>query len=186
MSRETIRYMPLPHARGDVHRHRDRARLRDLAQRQASTHKHADLAREFSCSDTCPRCLTETSGAYGSRLCARVNQRGFADVSSDLSGAGDYIGDFLCRRFHRFVSIGHRSAAAVITGLLISSWFTYLAGCFSLVQSSHCFGAMRCSLWQQPPCYFGPYGKGRWQSSDACLACLSQRIRTRVFIGKEY
>jgi hypothetical protein len=39
-----------------------------------------------------------------------------------------YIGDFLCRRFHRFVSIGQRSAAAVITGLLISSWFTYLAG----------------------------------------------------------
>jgi hypothetical protein len=31
----------------------------------------------------------KTSGAYGSRLCARVNQLGFADVSSDLSGAGD-------------------------------------------------------------------------------------------------
>jgi hypothetical protein len=39
-----------------------------------------------------------------------------------------YIRDFLCRRFYRFVSIDHRSAAAVITGLLISSWFTYLAG----------------------------------------------------------
>ena len=39
-----------------------------------------------------------------------------------------YIGDFLCRRFYRSVSIDHRSAAAVITGLLISSWFTYLAG----------------------------------------------------------
>ena len=39
-----------------------------------------------------------------------------------------YIGDFLCRRSYRFVSIGHRSVAAVITGLLISSWFTYLAG----------------------------------------------------------
>ena len=39
-----------------------------------------------------------------------------------------YIGDFLCRRFYRFVSIGHRSAAAVITGLLTSSSFTYLAG----------------------------------------------------------
>lgn len=36
-----------------------------------------------------------------------------------------YIGDFLCRRSYWFVSIGHRSTAAVITGLLISSWFTY-------------------------------------------------------------
>ena len=42
-----------------------------------------------------------------------------------------YIDDFLCRRFYRFVSIDHRSAAAVITGLLISSWFTYLAGLLS-------------------------------------------------------
>ncbi len=39
-----------------------------------------------------------------------------------------YLGDFLCRRFYRFVSVPHRWAAAVITGLLISSWFTYLAG----------------------------------------------------------
>src|SRR6266568_681117 len=39
-----------------------------------------------------------------------------------------YLGDFLCRRFYRFVSVVHRWAAAVITGLLISSWFTYLAG----------------------------------------------------------
>jgi DNA-binding beta-propeller fold protein YncE len=39
-----------------------------------------------------------------------------------------YIGDFLCRRFYRFVSVAHRLAAAVITGLLIGSWFTYLAG----------------------------------------------------------
>src|SRR6266545_2726244 len=39
-----------------------------------------------------------------------------------------YLGDLLCRRFYRFVSVAHRWAAAVITGLLISSWFTYLAG----------------------------------------------------------
>src|SRR6266516_1477021 len=39
-----------------------------------------------------------------------------------------YLGDFLCRRLYRFVSVVHRWAAAVITGLLISSWFTYLAG----------------------------------------------------------
>ena len=38
------------------------------------------------------------------------------------------VGDFLCRRFFQFVSVAHRLAAAVITGLLVSSWFTYLAG----------------------------------------------------------
>jgi DNA-binding beta-propeller fold protein YncE len=38
-----------------------------------------------------------------------------------------YLGDRLCRRFYRFVSVGHRCAAAIITGLLVSSWFTYLA-----------------------------------------------------------
>ena len=38
-----------------------------------------------------------------------------------------YLGDFLCRRFYRFVSVAHRLAAAVLVGLLASSWFTYLA-----------------------------------------------------------
>ncbi|HEV2714717.1 MAG TPA: hypothetical protein VGU64_05590, partial [Terriglobales bacterium] len=38
------------------------------------------------------------------------------------------IGDFLCRRFYRFVSVAHRCAAAILVGLLVSSWFTYLAG----------------------------------------------------------
>jgi DNA-binding beta-propeller fold protein YncE len=39
-----------------------------------------------------------------------------------------YLGDFLCRRFYRFTSVAHRLGAAVITGPLISAWFTYLAG----------------------------------------------------------
>src|SRR6266536_2517669 len=38
------------------------------------------------------------------------------------------LGDFLCRRFYQFVSVAHRLAAAVLVGLLVSSWFTYLAG----------------------------------------------------------
>lgn len=38
-----------------------------------------------------------------------------------------YLGDHLCRRFYRFVSVPHRCAAAVLVGLLLSSWFTYLA-----------------------------------------------------------
>src|SRR5262245_46331243 len=37
-----------------------------------------------------------------------------------------WTGDFLCRRFVRFVSLPHRLAAAFLVGLLASSWFTYL------------------------------------------------------------
>ncbi len=36
------------------------------------------------------------------------------------------VGDLLCRRFYRFVSSAHRLAAAVLVGLLLSSWSTYL------------------------------------------------------------
>src|SRR6266436_5096353 len=38
------------------------------------------------------------------------------------------VGDFLCRRFYHFASVAHRCAAAILSGLLISTWFTYLAG----------------------------------------------------------
>ena len=38
------------------------------------------------------------------------------------------VGDWLCRRFYRFVSVAHRCAAAILVGLLLSSWFTYLVG----------------------------------------------------------
>jgi DNA-binding beta-propeller fold protein YncE len=38
------------------------------------------------------------------------------------------VGDFLCRRFYTFASVAHRFAAAILVGLLVSSWFTYLAG----------------------------------------------------------
>jgi len=37
------------------------------------------------------------------------------------------LGDSICRRFYSFVSLPHRLAAALISGLLISSWFTYLS-----------------------------------------------------------
>jgi DNA-binding beta-propeller fold protein YncE len=39
-----------------------------------------------------------------------------------------FVGDFLCRRFYQFESFAHRCAAAILVGLLVSSWFTYLAG----------------------------------------------------------
>jgi DNA-binding beta-propeller fold protein YncE len=38
------------------------------------------------------------------------------------------IGDSLSRRFYRFASVAHRWAAAILVGVLASSWFTYLAG----------------------------------------------------------
>ncbi|HEY4257539.1 MAG TPA: SBBP repeat-containing protein [Candidatus Udaeobacter sp.] len=38
------------------------------------------------------------------------------------------LGDLLCRRFYRFVSIPHRCAAATLVGILLSTWFTYLVG----------------------------------------------------------
>lgn len=37
------------------------------------------------------------------------------------------LGDLLCRRFYRFISIPHRWAAAVIVGVVLSTWFNYLA-----------------------------------------------------------
>ena len=38
------------------------------------------------------------------------------------------VGDFLCRRFYQFESVAHRCAAAILVGVLVSSWFTYLGG----------------------------------------------------------
>jgi DNA-binding beta-propeller fold protein YncE len=36
------------------------------------------------------------------------------------------LGDVLCRRFFRFVSVTHRCAAATLVGVLLSTWLTYL------------------------------------------------------------
>src|SRR4026209_2819548 len=38
------------------------------------------------------------------------------------------VGAFFCRRFYQFESVARRCAAAILAGLLVSSWFTYLAG----------------------------------------------------------
>lgn len=37
------------------------------------------------------------------------------------------LGDAVCRRFYAFVSLPHRFAVAFLTGLVISSWWTYVA-----------------------------------------------------------
>src|ERR1700736_650756 len=38
-----------------------------------------------------------------------------------------YLGDQVSRRFFRYVTVAQRCATAVIVGLLLSSWFTYVA-----------------------------------------------------------
>jgi DNA-binding beta-propeller fold protein YncE len=38
-----------------------------------------------------------------------------------------WLGDVICRRFYRFISIPHRFAGAFLIGLLASSWVSYLA-----------------------------------------------------------
>ncbi len=45
------------------------------------------------------------------------------------------LGDLICRRFYTFVSLPHRIAAAFLSGLLISTWATYL-GAFLFTKSS--------------------------------------------------
>src|SRR3977135_3255063 len=40
---------------------------------------------------------------------------------------GIYLGDQFSRRFFRFVTVAQRCATAVLVGLLLSTWFTYLA-----------------------------------------------------------
>src|ERR1051325_1998866 len=37
------------------------------------------------------------------------------------------LGDAICRRFYAFVSLPHRFAAAFLSGLIISTWWTYAA-----------------------------------------------------------
>jgi sugar lactone lactonase YvrE len=43
-------------------------------------------------------------------------------------GLAACVGDFFCRRFYKFTSVAHRCAAAILVGVLFSSWFTYLSG----------------------------------------------------------
>src|SRR5436190_7737341 len=71
------------------------------------------------------------------------------------------LGDAICRRFYAFVSLPHRFAAAFISGLLISSWWTYAgAWLFSGFSSPMLWGnlvyfitAIGVILWlrQTPP-----------------------------------
>jgi hypothetical protein len=43
-------------------------------------------------------------------------------------GLAIVLGDLPCRRFYEFISTAYRWAAAILVGILLSTWFTYLAG----------------------------------------------------------
>jgi hypothetical protein len=61
-------------------------------------------------------------------------------------GLAIYLGDQICRRFYRFVSLAHRCSAAVLVGLLASSWFTYLVAWIFKSSRSPLFWADLCFL----------------------------------------
>ena len=84
-------------------------------------------------------------------------------------GLAFYLGDQFCRRFLRFVSVAHRCAAAILVGLLFSSWFTYvLAWLFArnakpLFWADLCFFAVAIAttwiLRRRSKHRWGPYGE---------------------------
>ena len=84
-------------------------------------------------------------------------------------GLAIYLGDQLCRRFFRFVSIAHRCAAAVLIGLLFASWFTYVLGWLFARSSRPLFWADLCffvlaigAIWllrRRSRRRWGPYGQ---------------------------
>ena len=84
-------------------------------------------------------------------------------------GLAFYLGDQFCRRFFRYVSIAHRCAAAVLVGLLFSSWFTYVAGWLSaratkpLLWANLCFFIVALgAIWilrRRARHRWGPYGE---------------------------
>src|ERR1041385_5284185 len=57
-----------------------------------------------------------------------------------------YLGDQICRRFFRFISVAQRGASAVLVGLLLGTWFTYIA--------SWCFLRTRTPLLWGDLCFF--------------------------------
>lgn len=84
-------------------------------------------------------------------------------------GLAIYLGDQFCRRFFRFVSVAHRGAAAVLVGLLFSSWFTYVLGWLFARATRPLFWADLCffvvaigAIWilkRRSRRWRGPYGE---------------------------
>ncbi|HEY8834933.1 MAG TPA: hypothetical protein VIM09_05065, partial [Chthoniobacterales bacterium] len=61
-------------------------------------------------------------------------------------GLAIYLGDQISRRFFRYVTAAQRCATAVLAGLILSSWFTYVA--------SWIFGHTRLPLLWGDLCFF--------------------------------
>jgi DNA-binding beta-propeller fold protein YncE len=61
-------------------------------------------------------------------------------------GLAIYLGDQISRRFFRYVTVAQRCATAVLVGLILSSWFTYVA--------SWIFGHARLPLLWGDLCFF--------------------------------
>jgi DNA-binding beta-propeller fold protein YncE len=74
-----------------------------------------------------------------------------------------YLGDRLSRRCFRYVSVAHRCATALLVGLLVSSWFTYIV--------AWCFRRARSPLLWADLCFFaiviGWIWVTRWRSGRA-------------------
>src|SRR5215471_10068995 len=84
------------------------------------------------------------------------------------------VGDFFCRFFFQFNSVAHRWAAGILVGLLVSSWFTYLAGLAF-------FWTARPLLWANLIFFIAaiavqsrPEWKGRIVKSTPEEACLTR------------
>src|SRR5919109_2801559 len=83
-----------------------------------------------------------------------------------------YLGDRICRRFYPFVSVPHRLAAAVIVGLLVSSWISYLAAlalfksALPLVWGNALFFATAIAIFSWPK-WKKRISKGQTSTKDA-------------------
>ena len=74
-----------------------------------------------------------------------------------------YLGDRLGRRCFRYLSVAHRCATAILVGLLLSTWFTYIV--------AWCFRRARSPLLWADLCFFaiviGWIWVTRWRSGRA-------------------
>ena len=66
-----------------------------------------------------------------------------------------YLGDQISQRFFRYVSVAQRCATAVLVGLLLSTWFTYVA--------SWLFRNTTTPLFWGDLCFFAMAGTILWR-----------------------
>ena len=91
------------------------------------------------------------------------------------------VGDFLCRRFYQFESVAHRCAAAILVGLMVSSWFTYMAGLAFFWTSRPLLWANLLFFVAAVALLSWPKWKGRILKSAPEEACLT---RSNLFLPR--